>query len=240
MGVYPITKTYGAQHGYSVNIFPARGILELRASYFSSHTYNKVSTWDCLLVYIRTDLLCHVLFQKDEVFGFNFNLIVSHGGQWKTHPLSKNCTPALSWAPKEITCEVNYMEVTMGLPVIGSMYFSLGLTLFSSVGVAKTWGHLSIWDATSRREWLQTGIFSTVCTADVTMLWIILMLHFQNYPLVTEDLHMVLHTYGAKLKPMSLSDAFRQGYVFHVTYERLVLRTAYGQVDSVATEVNVH
>lgn len=51
---------------------------------------------------------------------------------------------------------------------------------------------------------------------------------------------MVLHTYGAKLKPMSLSDAFRQGYVFHVTYERLVLRTAYGQVDSVATEVNVH
>lgn len=63
--------------------------------------------------------------------------------------------------------------------------------------------------------------------------------HFQNYPLTTEDLHMVLHTYGAKLKPMSLSDAFRQGYVFHVTYERLVLRTAYGQVDSVATEVNV-
>lgn len=51
---------------------------------------------------------------------------------------------------------------------------------------------------------------------------------------------MVLHTHGAKLKPMSLSDAFRQGYVFHVTYERLVLRTAYGQVDSVATEVNVH
>lgn len=50
---------------------------------------------------------------------------------------------------------------------------------------------------------------------------------------------MVLHTYGAKLKTMSLSDAFRQGYVFHVTYERLVLRTAYGQADSVATEVNV-
>lgn len=44
MGVYPITKTYAAQHGYSVNIFPARGVMELRASYFSCHTYNKVAT----------------------------------------------------------------------------------------------------------------------------------------------------------------------------------------------------
>lgn len=66
------------------------------------------------------------------------------------------------------------------------------------------------------------------------------MLHFQNHPLVTEDVYMVLHTHGAKLKPMSLSDAIRQGYVFHMTYGHLVLRTAYGQVNSVATEVNVH
>lgn len=51
---------------------------------------------------------------------------------------------------------------------------------------------------------------------------------------------MVLHTHGARLKPMSLSEAFKQGYIFHVTYERLVFRTAYGQADSVATEVNVH
>ncbi|TWW63071.1 hypothetical protein D4764_03G0000790 [Takifugu flavidus] len=168
MGVYPITKTYGAQHGYSVNIFPARGIFELRASYFSSHTYNK----------------------KDEVFGFNFNLIVSHGGQWKAHPLNKTCTPALSWAPKEITCEVNYMEVSLKREVT----------------------------CPSEMQQADRNGFRL------------------NYPLTTEDLHMVLHTYGAKLKPMSLSDAFRQGYVFHVTYERLVLRTAYGQVDSVATE----
>ncbi|XP_011604983.2 uncharacterized protein [Takifugu rubripes] len=170
MGVYPITKTYGAQHGYSVNIFPGRGILELRASYFSSHTYNK----------------------KDEVFGFNFNLIVSHGGQWKAHPLNKTCTPALSWAPKEITCEVNYMEVSLKREVT----------------------------CPSEMQQADRNGFRL------------------NYPLITEDLHMVLHTYGAKLKPMSLSDAFRQGYIFHVTYERLVLRTAYGQVDSVATEIN--
>lgn len=61
----------------------------------------------------------------------------------------------------------------------------------------------------------------------------------QNYPLLTEDLHMVLHTRDAQLKRMNLADAFRQGYVVQVTDERLVLRTAYGQLDSVATEVNV-
>lgn len=73
----------------------------------------------------------YTLFQKDEVFGFNFNLIVSYGGELKTHLLSKTCTPALPWAPKEITCEVDYMEVTMGLPVIGSMCYGLRATLFS-------------------------------------------------------------------------------------------------------------
>lgn len=44
MGVYPITKTYGAKHGYSVNVFPVQSLVELRASYFSCHTYNKVAT----------------------------------------------------------------------------------------------------------------------------------------------------------------------------------------------------
>lgn len=66
------------------------------------------------------------------------------------------------------------------------------------------------------------------------------MLYFQHYPLVTDDLYMVLHTHGAQLKPMSLYEAFRRGYVLQVTDERLVFRTAYGQVDLVATEVNVH
>lgn len=65
-------------------------------------------------------LLTLDLFQKDEVFGFNFNLIVPNGGELKTYHLNKTCTPALPWAQKEITCEVNYMEVTVGLPVIGS------------------------------------------------------------------------------------------------------------------------
>uniref|UniRef100_H3BXU9 ZP-domain containing protein Ig-like domain-containing protein n=1 Tax=Tetraodon nigroviridis TaxID=99883 RepID=H3BXU9_TETNG len=37
---------------------------------------------------------------------------------------------------------------------------------------------------------------------------------------------------------MNLSEAFRQGYVFQVTDGRLVFRTVYGQLDSVATEVS--
>lgn len=43
-GVYPLTTAYAALHGYSVDVFPARGLAELRASYFSCHTYNKVAT----------------------------------------------------------------------------------------------------------------------------------------------------------------------------------------------------
>lgn len=40
--VYPITEQYGAQHGYTVQFLPLKGLVELRASYFSPHTENKV------------------------------------------------------------------------------------------------------------------------------------------------------------------------------------------------------
>lgn len=83
-------------------------------------------------------------------------------------------------------------------------------------------------------------VFPNYCTADGTVLQITPMLYFQHYPLVMDDLYMVLHTHGAQLKPMSLSEAFRWGYVLQATHERLVFRTAYGQVDLAATEVNVH
>lgn len=65
------------------------------------------------------------------------------------------------------------------------------------------------------------------------------LLWLQNYPLLTEDFRMALHTRDAQLKHMNLSDAFRQGYVFQLTDGRLVFRTAYGQQNSVATKVNV-
>lgn len=50
---------------------------------------------------------------------------------------------------------------------------------------------------------------------------------------------MVLHTQGAQLKHMNLSEAFRQGYVFQLTEGRLVFRTVYGQLDSVTAKVNM-
>ncbi|XP_042367932.1 LOW QUALITY PROTEIN: uncharacterized protein LOC121961899 [Plectropomus leopardus] len=90
-GVYAITKEYAAQCGYTVSVLPLAGHVELRASYFSCHTDNK----------------------DDEVFIFNFNLVATHGGNEVTYPLNKTCSPSLPWAPREITCEVNYMEVSV-------------------------------------------------------------------------------------------------------------------------------
>lgn len=55
----------------------------------------------------------HALTQDDEVFTFNFNLIVTRGGKQATYALNKTCTLSLPWSPREVTCEVNYMEVSL-------------------------------------------------------------------------------------------------------------------------------
>ncbi|TDG99756.1 hypothetical protein EPR50_G00197110 [Perca flavescens] len=94
-GVYPITEQYAAKCGYSVSVFPPLEHVELRASYFSCHTDNK----------------------EDEVFTFNFNLIVTHKGKEITYALNKTCSPSLPWSPREVTCEVNYMEVSVSSDV---------------------------------------------------------------------------------------------------------------------------
>ncbi|GLD70889.1 uncharacterized protein AKAME5_002220800 [Lates japonicus] len=86
-GVYPITEQYAAECGYSVSVLPLQGHVELRASYFSCHTDNK----------------------DDKVFTFNFNLIANHSGE-VTYTINKTCSPSLPWSPREVTCEVNYME----------------------------------------------------------------------------------------------------------------------------------
>lgn len=46
MGAYPITECYGAQHGYTVSVLLAQGLVELRASYFSHHTSSQVCSHD--------------------------------------------------------------------------------------------------------------------------------------------------------------------------------------------------
>lgn len=52
-----------------------------------------------------------VCFQADEVFTFHFNLITTHDGLKRNYNLNKSCPIALPWAPREVTCESNYMEV---------------------------------------------------------------------------------------------------------------------------------
>ncbi|XP_042368616.1 uncharacterized protein LOC121962426 [Plectropomus leopardus] len=90
-GVYAITKEYAAQCGYTVSVLPLAGHVELRASYFSCHTDNK----------------------DDEVFTFNFNLVTTNEGNNVTYALHKTCSPSLPLSPREVTCEVNYMEVSV-------------------------------------------------------------------------------------------------------------------------------
>ncbi|XP_034082260.1 uncharacterized protein LOC117552758 isoform X1 [Gymnodraco acuticeps] len=91
-GAYAITQQYAAQCGYSINVHPLPGHVELRASYFSCQTQNK----------------------DDEMFTFNFNLNVTQEGKEVTYPLQDNtCSPSLPWSPREVTCETNYMEVSV-------------------------------------------------------------------------------------------------------------------------------
>ncbi|XP_014062279.2 uncharacterized protein [Salmo salar] len=90
-GVHPITKQYGSECGYMFSILPLSGHAELRASYFSCHTDN----------------------QDDEVFTFIFNLITAASGVETTYTVTATCSLPLPWSPREVSCEENYMEVSM-------------------------------------------------------------------------------------------------------------------------------
>ncbi|XP_052315610.1 uncharacterized protein LOC118392015 isoform X26 [Oncorhynchus keta] len=91
-GVHPITKQYGSECGYMFSILPLPGLAELRASYFSCHTDN----------------------QDDEVFTFSFNLITTAAsGVETTYSVNATCFLPLPWSTREVSCEENYMEVSM-------------------------------------------------------------------------------------------------------------------------------
>ncbi|XP_061814864.1 uncharacterized protein [Nerophis lumbriciformis] len=89
-GVYVITESYAAKCGYSITVLQS-GYMELRASYFSCHTAN----------------------QGDQVFTFSFNLLARRNGSEAVYALNETCSPLLAWSPREVTCEVNYMEVSV-------------------------------------------------------------------------------------------------------------------------------
>lgn len=65
------------------------------------------------------------VFQNDEVFTFNFNLIMDHEGDEVTYELSQTCSPTLPWSSREITCEANYMEVILGTACKNEVFASL-------------------------------------------------------------------------------------------------------------------
>nr|XP_055053904.1 zona pellucida protein AX 4 [Misgurnus anguillicaudatus] len=97
-GSHPITQYYGAQCGYTYSVKPLVGLAVLRASYFSCHTEN----------------------QNDEVFTFRFRVIIAdQNGKESFVNVSKTCS-APPFFPREVTCEENYMEVSVesGVPCL--------------------------------------------------------------------------------------------------------------------------
>uniref|UniRef100_A0AAZ3P1G5 ZP domain-containing protein n=1 Tax=Oncorhynchus tshawytscha TaxID=74940 RepID=A0AAZ3P1G5_ONCTS len=53
----------------------------------------------------------YLLFQNDEVFTFQFNIIVMDAkDQQSRYPLSRTCSLLLPWSQREVICEEDYME----------------------------------------------------------------------------------------------------------------------------------
>lgn len=49
------------------------------------------------------------------MFTLRFNLVVVRNDEEVSYALNETCSPSLPWSPREITCEANYMEVSVGL-----------------------------------------------------------------------------------------------------------------------------
>ncbi|XP_073692754.1 zona pellucida protein AX 4 [Garra rufa] len=121
-GAYPITESYGPQCGYAYSVQPLLGRAVLRASYFSCHTDN----------------------QNDEVFTFMFGVfIMDQSGKESFFNVSKTCSMP-PFSPREVTCEENYMEVSvrpdLPCPTAGSIKedFSAAYAVAQSSAV-QTW-----------------------------------------------------------------------------------------------------
>lgn len=62
------------------------------------------------------------LFQGDKLFMFNFRLSVANEGREVSYALNKTCSPSLPWSPREVTCELNYMEVSWCSRCVGGAF----------------------------------------------------------------------------------------------------------------------
>ncbi|XP_031440925.1 uncharacterized protein LOC105907158 isoform X2 [Clupea harengus] len=90
-GQFPITTDGGAQCGYSYSVYPMLAHAVLQASYFSCYTQN----------------------EDDLIFTFNFHLIMIDNDEEVVHNITKTCSPSHTWSHREVTCEKNYMEVSV-------------------------------------------------------------------------------------------------------------------------------
>uniref|UniRef100_A0A3P9KKL7 Zona pellucida protein AX 4 n=1 Tax=Oryzias latipes TaxID=8090 RepID=A0A3P9KKL7_ORYLA len=88
-GGHPLTQQYAAECGYSINVLSFLGVVELRSSYFSCHTE-----------------------KNGAKFLFYFKLNTNLDGN-VTNTLNATCSPPVPWAPREVSCETNYMEVSI-------------------------------------------------------------------------------------------------------------------------------
>ncbi|KAM6908948.1 uncharacterized protein FYW49_012814 [Xenentodon cancila] len=89
-GAYALTAQYAAECGYTISVLPFLGLVELRASYFSCHTE-----------------------KEGDGYTFSFNLIATLDGEETSYGLNRTCLPQLPWSPREVSCELNYMEVSV-------------------------------------------------------------------------------------------------------------------------------
>lgn len=89
-GRFPIPRGGEAQCGYTYEVYKRLGVAVLRASYFSCYTENK----------------------DDMTFTFKFHLSLTDHDEEVVHRITKTCSPP-SWSHREITCEENYIEVSV-------------------------------------------------------------------------------------------------------------------------------
>ncbi|XP_050969724.1 zona pellucida protein AX 4 isoform X2 [Labeo rohita] len=137
-GAYPVTESYGAQCGYTYSVQPLLGRVVLRASYFSCHTDN----------------------QNDEVFTFMFGVfIMDQSGTESFFNVSQTCSVP-PFSPREVTCEENYMEVSvrtdLPCPTAGSIKddFSAAYAVAQSSAV-------EAWQVILQQEGQQSAVMST-------------------------------------------------------------------------------
>ncbi|XP_069042680.1 uncharacterized protein [Lepisosteus oculatus] len=122
--VQVLDETYAAQCGFTHSSFNLTGRLIFRASFFA----------------------CHVVNVNDQTFTLSYQFVTrDESGRATVFPSAITCRLLLPWKPREVVCEENYMEVSVGrdVPVIqqeGPLASNVTMLNFQGPGEAMaTW-----------------------------------------------------------------------------------------------------